>query len=593
MNITQLAVKNFQGLRHADIEITEPLLLVSGGNAAGKTSLLDAISMAFTGHPRRVKLKKDMGQLITKGNKKARVSVTTTEGQFATELPDTKAALHFGEHSFLQFALDSTAFAKLGDKERRKLLFEVTGAGAKMPVILEKLAALGISDVMVEQIKPLLISGFPAASDHAKSLASEARGAWKQITGETYGSAKADGWEPAVSATSIDPALLANAKSALDKLQVELAEVQETFGANKSASEQAERVAVRIAELEVLVSKLGERQNKANRDAADLAHWKEQLEIAKQAGSGPKQGLIHDMARFLESLRHNDNIDLGIAGCKQAKDIIDKYISEHGDFEEDGNPELSARVPEFTELVKTLTATLKASEAALNESLDASASVEELKKSPLKVIEKEALKNAENYITKLRQDRDAAAAEVTNLSVAEGSAGSRAKAISEAARQHELVEAYCQLAEALSPTGIPADILQGALKPVNELLTTIAASSGWAAVQINDDIDIVYGERLYGLLSESEQWRADSMLSVALASLSGLGFVVLDRFDVLETSSRPQAIKLMLKCIKDSTIDQAIMAGTMKEPMKRVLPGMQAVWISDGAILDGKGGSNE
>ena len=49
----------------------------------------------------------------------------------------------------------------------------------------------------------------------------------------------------------------------------------------------------------------------------------------------------------------------------------------------------------------------------------------------------------------------------------------------------------------------------------------------------------------------------------------------------------------MLKCIKDSTIDQAIMAGTMKEPMKRVLPGMQAVWISDGAILDGKGGSNE
>ena len=53
MNITQLAVKNFQGLRHADIEITEPLLLVSGGNAAGKTSLLDAISMAFTGHPRR------------------------------------------------------------------------------------------------------------------------------------------------------------------------------------------------------------------------------------------------------------------------------------------------------------------------------------------------------------------------------------------------------------------------------------------------------------------------------------------------------------------------------------------------------------
>ena len=65
MKITQIDVKNFQGLHYAALAVSEPVLLVSGGNGAGKSSLLDAIAMAYTGNPSRVTLKRDIKSLIT------------------------------------------------------------------------------------------------------------------------------------------------------------------------------------------------------------------------------------------------------------------------------------------------------------------------------------------------------------------------------------------------------------------------------------------------------------------------------------------------------------------------------------------------
>ena len=124
----------------------------------------------------------------------------------------------------------------------------------------------------------------------------------------------------------------------------------------------------------------------------------------------------------------------------------------------------------------------------------------------------------------------------------------RESTIKTAAELHTKVLWWSEIADALSPTGIPAEILQSALSPVNELLTELSKMAGWKEARITGDIEITYGERLYGLLSESEKWRTDTLLSIAVASLSGLKFVTLDRFDVLEPAARPQALKLLLQC---------------------------------------------
>ena len=65
--------------------------------------------------------------------------------------------------------------------------------------------------------------------------------------------------------------------------------------------------------------------------------------------------------------------------------------------------------------------------------------------------------------------------------------------------------------------------------------------------------------------------------------------MTLDRFDVLEPAARPQALKLLLAATSNGTLEQAIMAGTMKAPMKTTPAGMQQVWIEQGAVMEQQG----
>lgn len=80
--------------------------------------------------------------------------------------------------------------------------------------------------------------------------------------------------------------------------------------------------------------------------------------------------------------------------------------------------------------------------------------------------------------------------------------------IVKAAQQHELVQAWSLIADALGPNGIPAEILADAIGPMNKLLSMQSAAAGWAQVQISDSIEVTFGGRLYGLLSESESGAA-------------------------------------------------------------------------------------
>jgi len=112
---------------------------------------------------------------------------------------------------------------------------------------------------------------------------------------------------------------------------------------------------------------------------------------------------------------------------------------------------------------------------------------------------------------------------------------------------------------------------------LNEALERVHAASGWPLVQVADDIAIIAGVRPYGLLSESERWRADAALAYAAALVSGCGLVLLDRFDVLDIPSRGQFLRLAL-AMADCEV-QTIAAGTLKAPPK-YRDGLQVLWLT-------------
>ncbi len=599
MRITNLEVTNFQGLRHAALVVSEPLLLVAGHNGAGKSSLLDAISMAITGQPRRVNLKKDIGQLLTEGEKRGIVHLDMigadgTETACGVQLPSGKGT-GLAPSTYQPYVLDATLFSALDGKERRKMLFDLSGVKVKPDEVTAKLIERGADAKLADQVKPMLRAGFPAAAEQAKDGASEARGAWKAITGEAYGSLKADGWKPDLPPTEVSQADLDAAAKAQQQLDEDLADASETLGTHKAAAQQASQLNARIAELKELAELVERRQQKLDRDTGDLTHWTSQLEQATAAASGGKKGLIHDMARtlaeFEEIVAGSDGYAIDDNLCRwpstKAADmlvnVMEAYRAEHGVPDAVASAEEAKRVPEYQGYVDNITRTVNNSQRDLDQAKQAAATLAELEQNKPTALPANAIESAEELITKLRQDRDAARAKFEALNEASKAYAEYDQVIAKAAEHHAAVKSWTLIAEALAPDGIPAEILASALGPFNELLANLSGIAGWAEVTITDAIDITAGGRQYGLLSESEKWRADTLLTLAIAHLSGERFVMIDRLDVLDLPSRSQAIKLMMNVTQTDLIDQVIVAGTLKAPMAKVPDGMQAMWLEGGS----------
>jgi len=142
--------------------------------------------------------------------------------------------------------------------------------------------------------------------------------------------------------------------------------------------------------------------------------------------------------------------------------------------------------------------------------------------------------------------------------------------------------AWTDIADALAPDGIPAELLAEALTPINERLTDSAGAAEWADVTITRDMQILAGGRTYALLSESEKWRADAMIAEAVAHISGLKLLVLDRFDVLDMKGREDLLYWLDGMAQDGDIHTALIFGTLKAVPALNFDTIDAFWIDGG-----------
>ena len=182
--------------------------------------------------------------------------------------------------------LDASLFAGLKADDRRKLLLSLTGASASPAEVAKRLKAKGIDLALFEKVKPLLRSGFSAMVGQAKDYASEARGAWKAITGENYGSEKANGWEPEAPPVIVSEEELESARAELRATAQDLDEAQQTLGSSKRAHAEAQARASRITALRETAALADRRRNKLATDEANQDEWSEKVMAAEAAASG-------------------------------------------------------------------------------------------------------------------------------------------------------------------------------------------------------------------------------------------------------------------------------------------------------------------
>jgi hypothetical protein len=568
MHLQKIEVSNVLGLARADIAIGGGVLLVAGDNGSGKTSLRDAISMALTGEPCRVSKKKDLDKLLHNGAKKGRATVYSA-GEILGEIKLPKgefAGPDFAGAEYLPLVLSPSKFAAMTNDERRAMLFKVTGCkiGKSIEPLLIK---RGIDMALFAEVQAMLRSGFPAAAKYAQEQARDAKADWKAITGEQWGSEKAESWEvelPTAAAPTDEQIKAADA--AVEKVMQDIANGQAFLGQLQEQKRTAAAEAQRIEVLREQAGNLERAKAKLASTETDLAVW-----VAKAA----------DLAAQLAAAENNAG-GCECPSCGAHLKIEGAHLKVYQPTAEP-TAQITTLEPKLKEAVNARDMLQRAQRndmAAIAAAEQAAAALQEAEAAPQ--FDAAKLENTELALAQLKQSLASEQAKEHALNDLRDQFEGAAATTQKAAAVHAKIAAWLAIADAMLPDGVPGDLLKMALAPINQSLELLANLAEWPIVTITPDIEITVGERAYLLASESQQWRADAMIGIAIAQLTGLRMVMLDRFDVLSLAGRGQLLGMVCELVDMGSMDTVIMLGTMKE-IPKALPGqVTPVWISGG-----------
>ncbi len=601
MKITSIKVRNFLGARHLDISLKKPVALFSGRNGAGKSSLRDAVAFALTADLCRIGLKKEASALINDGGAAACVEVCTTGNTFSVAISGagkiTDSASGQATPCALPCVLDAQRFARMNDKERRSFLFDAMGVKTDCDGIVQRLLARNCDAAKIDLISPFLVAGLDAAQKEAAARARDAKAGWKTITGgDTWGKDKSAKWQPAPPPPEADraTALRDNATARAREIEQDLSAVQQELGAAKERNKAIQQAAATREEVAEQAGRYARIADKLDRDRAEAKEWEQKVtDCRARATAGKKAGLIHDLALALTDtlgmlMPFGEMDGHQRSRLANANAVIDTYVQAHGkpgeSSDADADPEAGSRLPEYEKALALL------QRAVTNGERDLAAADAAARK--LKELEDAAgaapvdIEPLQAKIADLTEKRDGWRADADKYRAIADQAASRKTVIAKAAALHADVIAWTDIADALSPDGIPGEMLSDALGPINRRLRVSADATEWGVTAISPDMLITYDARSYSLLSESEKWKADAMIAEAISFITDIKLIVLDRFDVLDTVGREDLLWWLDGLASVGGIETALIFGTLKNPPAAIPEQTDSFWIDAGTIAE-------
>jgi len=535
MKLLAIRALNLQNHRAFNevIAPTAKVIMLAGGNGAGKSALIDGIRLCLTGElPRELRFKNELPSLITQGQTDGwvGVEVLTEDGkaEYRTSLRNGGggATTKFG-HSAI--ALHPQTFMLLQPNERRKALFEMAGISLKVSDIVAVLIQDGHAEARVKRLNAALQGGFDLGARTAKEYASEARGAWGAVTGETWGSQKGEVWrapQPTVEipssqyAKELDKARndLLPLQSRVDVLEADERQWKATEGLADSSN---------LPELRSTVHTLQQRVTELEREGRDLAK-------AAAAHGGwtapcPACGVLLECSKGAGDLHEYQAPKVAPPLAKAEGERTDRLLAKAKADLSTAEKKLGA-----AEQAKRMRDTLpqRPTQGEMEQAATALAQAQH------------TFRLAQEGFKKAQDDEQTAA-----------NAGLRTV---DAKRRHDDVVGFTALSEAIA--ALPGKFLAEALASINLRMGAMTGVLG-APVQIGEDMDLRYGTIPYGLASESERWRCELAMGMAIAK-DHLGLVLMDRFDCIEPKDRGPLLQWMgsqegVQIVLGATLKQA------------------------------------
>lgn len=564
MKLTHITAQNYLGARSVELAVTTPIMLIAGKNGAGKSSLQEAIRHALGGDFARVVHKKDFKALISDGANAGFATVATDAGECSIVLPSGKGVHH--DHLALPLVLDVGRFARLSENERRQFLFSLFGMTTDGPAVTDALKARGCDQAKIEKIRQPLREGFAAAHKKAKDFSSEARGEWKSTTGEAYGEVKAPSWKASTPEETYTREQIKTAEALVAESEASIAEANQKLGELRAAAKNRANAEARVEELKAKAGRLAALREKLVRDQADLNEWTAKLANLPEPGSSKPAPHLY-----------------GCPCCGVALQIVGGELVKY-ELPEAGplDPDIETKRKQWTDAVALYTRSVANDQRDIADAERAAQEIVALEKRLGEA--PPATELLEQLLAGHQTDKKSRAATLAQMFEANRQAQAASENTTKAAAHHADVMAWLAISDALAPDGIPAEMLDDAIDSINASLRGHCPAAEWAKTLISSDMDILAAGRPYALLSESEKWRVDALIGAAIAEMSGLRLLVLDRFDVLDSKGREDLMFWLDGAVADGQIDTALIFGTLKALPAGLPETITPVWIEGGVV---------
>lgn len=145
-----------------------------------------------------------------------------------------------------------------------------------------------------------------------------------------------------------------------------------------------------------------------------------------------------------------------------------------------------------------------------------------------------------------------------------------------AADKFDAAMKYEKAADELKPDKIPALFAGKLPSALNKEIAKHCSDAGFETMTADADLELSVNGIRYGLLSESQKWRADAVVAATFASVSGLNFLTLDRLDVLNMRDRGGVLRWLI-----SLEFPVLVAATLKSKPEKLPKQIICEWLSD------------
>ena len=512
-----IEIRDYRGVERADIELNR-IALVAGRNEQGKTCVVEAARAALCGMaiPIADVLKKDAKLLVRDGADAGSARVLVGNCAQAVRWPSATIVRELDEGMppdrvpGLKCSDYASGFLHLldwGPSQRANVLGTYIETAPTQKEVEAAAKDAGYQDAAVAKIwESLQGDGWDATYRRARDYTVKLKGQWQEVTREKYGAKKGADWK----------------RDLLDFDRETL--VEKASVAEQAVLNMAGAVAVSDTEIERL-----KRQVRAANDTENRIKLNDQLDPLRtqlQESQNERQTLPDDPAEVPPMPK---------AACPECGVVLVFEYPEKGPLSlkayvtEDTPKVLGAKILERRAAVDTRIEGLKADITEIEGRITTVGNL---------IATAEAAEKRLDEIAKAPKLDEVAMQTVKDeLSHAQACVlAFDAKA--RADKLHGDLVKNEKLLAILAPDGLRRRKLATKLDEFNARLATICASAAWPVVRLDEKLEGHYGTRPIWAASKSGQWRARTVLQIALAQIDGSAAVLLDEADMLDTRGR-------------------------------------------------------